>query len=155
MPDPTPAPALGEIAEVCALLRSIAAEWHMLESVDVPPTALLAVLDAYAAQAARLAVVDDLLSEHGDYFRAVVAERDRQQRLGWNDAHDDGHDFIAWTSLLAKQLGDVAREDWQGDRDYPEWREAQQKAIVQLCAVGLACWESLQRERADRGGWKS
>ncbi len=86
-------------------------------------------------------------AEHIDAFRAIVAERDRQRRLGWRDSHDDGHGFTAWTSLLAKQLGDVAREYWQGDRDYPEWREAQQKAVVQLCAVGLACWESLQRER--------
>ncbi len=34
-----------ELDEVAAMLRGIAAEWHMLESVDVPPTALLAVLD--------------------------------------------------------------------------------------------------------------
>jgi hypothetical protein len=93
-------------------------------------------------------------AEHIEAFRAIVAERDRQRDLGWSDSHDYGHDFTAWTSLLAKQLGDVAHEDWQNDRSYPEWREAQQRAIVQLCAVGLACWESLQRERNDHGGWK-
>jgi hypothetical protein len=58
------------------------------------------------------------------------------QRQRWTDPHDDKHNGLEWSGLLARYVGRIV------DACLTDNRKLYRKALVVVAAVAMAAWEA-------------
>lgn len=70
----------------------------------------------------------------------VIDERDRQDQIWGKQSHSD----FKWTTILAEELGEAAKDTFDGSR-----LQQLQEEVIQCAAVAVAWAEDLE-ERINR-----
>lgn len=86
----------------------------------------------------------DPIFKQGNIFIDIIEERLRQDRK-WGD--QSGNLNVIWSTVLTEEVGEVAKAVLELDFEHGGTIEELREELVQVCAVGVAWIEAIDKHR--------